>query len=380
MILFLRQYRKEITALILIWLAIHVYLFYHFGVVTTLEASKYTSAGKYFLETGEFPEKKYLFYALTPLLIAFNLKAGFGYAGAAVMQTLISLVSMIVFFRLCINVSENKKASLIATLILILFLPYQSWNVYLYTESIFFSCIIFFLSCIYNSTADTRSRLKTFFFLAISFILLITSRPFGMLFIPSFGLFLLLLLPRKYLLLSIVICIAGVVVMYSFLNRAFAGSVDWNAMVSNINGNIICDMPDSRFITHLDLAQKGDPVYQLFYYVIHNPRHYFILSARRLYAFFNLTREYYSTAHNILLVISMTFIYGLFLAGVGEFIRKAVLPFKVFVISAIFFYAFAITLQCDDYHSRFIMALMPLFLAVGCFGIKKIIALFNKLP
>jgi hypothetical protein len=378
MISFLRQYRKEIIAIIVLWLGVHVYLFYHFGVFTSLEASKYTSAGKYFLETGSFPEKKYLFYALTPLLIALNLKIGFGYTGAAIMQCLISLASTLIFFRLCLLLSGNKKASLITTVILLLFIPYQSWNVYLYTESLFLSAVIFLLYALYNLSIEKKSFGKNILKVLIALVLVLTARPFGMLFLPSVVLYSIMMLPRRYFFVSIGITIVAVGAMYYFLNRAFSGSVDWNSMVSNINGNIICDLPDARFIKRLNLANDGDPVYQLLYYVIYNPKHFLTLSLMRLSAFFNITRSYYSTPHNALLVLCMIVIYGFVVIGIKAFSKNVNSRFAVFIFSGIVFYTAAITLQCDDYHSRFIMALIPFFLLIGLFGIVNAAEFFQQ--
>jgi len=161
------------------------------------------------------------------------------------------------------------------------------------------------------------------------------------------------------------------------LNRAFSGSMDWNSMVSNINGNIICDIPDPRYITHLQILKGGNPVDQVLYYIIHNPKHYILLSSERLYSFFNITRPYYDPVHNIYLAISAMAIYALFIAGLKAFNKSCALPFRIFVLSLIAFYTIAITFQCDDYHSRFIMALFPSFILIGTLSIKAILKKFN---
>jgi hypothetical protein len=58
------------------------------------------------------------------------------------------------------------------------------------------------------------------------------------------------------------------------------------------------------------------------------------------------------------------------------------LPVLVFIFSSIFFFAMAVALQCDDYHNRFFLTLMPLWavLAIaGCVtGVSRLFTFFSK--
>lgn len=364
----------------LIWFLIQFLIFTKYGIVTELEAKKYVDAGKYLLVNGSFPEKKYIFYALTPLLIAFNLKIGFGIIGSVLMQLFLNFLSTILFYKICLQLTKNILSALIVTILLICLVPYQIWNVYLYTESIFFSCIIIFLYLLlkyFSYTKFNAKKIKLIILLPISFVAILAARPFGVLFIPALILMMVIQAKKRFMPLAILFIIAASYIMYVSLNRAFSGSVDWNAMVSNINGHIICDIRDDRYASdNLLLLTSGNPVDQLLYYVVNNPKHFIILSAERMFAFFNITRSYYSFWNNCYLTLSMIIVYGSMLLGLKTF-YKVLYPFRLFILLSIGIYTLATTLQCDDYHSRFIMALYPFFLIIGSFGIKHLIEEVN---
>jgi hypothetical protein len=355
-------------ALAFLWLLVQAGLWAAYGTFSGLEAEKYTAAAKHLLETGSFPERKYLFYALTPLLIAGCLKLGIGYHGVVVIQLLLNAGATCLFYRTIRDIA-GSRAAFAGTAALVLFLPYQSWNVYLYTESLYLSALLLFFFTVQRLAAEPR-RAERIAMSVGALVLVIMARPFGMLFLPPFLLLVFWMLPQRWRWASLLFGFAGGGLLYYALNRAFSGSMDWNALVPQVKGEVICDMPDPRYQQPLRLLPGGNPVDQLAYYIVHNPAHYARLSLLRLKAFVLWTRPWYSTMHNAALIGYMLVFYGGFILGIGRLRRYTSRPFFAFVVSALIVYALAITLQCDDYHSRFVMALVPLLILAGTAALK----------
>jgi|GEM_PF-2186246 len=362
--------RPHAVLLVLLWLLVQAGIWWSYGTVTGLEAEKYIAAARHIIESGDFPERKYLFYALTPLLIAASLKLGAGFSGAVCGQLLLNAVSTAFFYRLLRALTRSDRAALAGTAALILFLPYQTWNVYLYTESLFLSFIPLLLYAAYRFSEKQNNARGIALLLCLAGV--VCARPFGLLFLPALALYGMRLLPFRLRLLSLVLAAAALGLMYLALNRAFAGSMDWNALLPNERGETICDVPDPALQQPLQLARAGNPVDQLFYYIIHNPGHYLRLSALRLRAFLLPTRDWYSTAHNLFLIGWIALLYAGLIAGIRPLRRLAPPAFRLLLAGMLAGYTAAITLQCDDYHNRFLMALIPLLILAGSAALTRL--------
>ncbi|RYZ20091.1 MAG: hypothetical protein EOO16_17845 [Chitinophagaceae bacterium] len=360
---------RPLLLLAVLWLLVQAALWGYYGTMTELEAKKYIHAARYLLGHGNFPERKYLFYADTPLLIAASLKLGLGYAGAIVFQLALNGLSTAAFYQLVSRATGSARAAFAGTAALLLFIPYQSWNVYLYTESVFFSALVLFMYCLYRLAAATQHKARWCLLSAVALLLLVTARPFGMLFLPAVLLFGFFELPRRLRAVSGALALLGLGFLYIALNRAFSGSVDWNALRPNVAGSIICDIPDPRYQQPLHLRPGGNPVDQLAYYIVHNPAHYARLSVLRLKAFLLPTRTWYSGLHNAFLVGVCLLLYTTFALGIGPLRRRVPRSFFAFLVLALAGYTIAITFQCDDYHNRFWLALAPMLIlaAAGVF-------------
>ena len=146
--------------------------------------------------------------------------------------------------------------------------------------------------------------------------------------------------------------------------------------------NIICDMPVVVNNHTLAVSDHPNQLYRLLYYVTHNFSHFSGLAFTRLKYFFLNTRPYYSFAHNAYLLTNLFFIYARILIGIKT-IRKGFSTAQVvFVISVIFSFALAIAFQCDDYHNRFFLTLMPLLTVLAFAGwlpfIRKMVTFFSR--
>jgi len=141
-----------------------------------------------------------------------------------------------------------------------------------------------------------------------------------------------------------------------------------DAMKPFIEEHIICFVPLKPEGANLNIVQTSNPVNDIFYYIIHNPLHYSKFAVLKLFSFFNMTRSYYSPAHNILLAMILIPVYILALIGFFRFVK----PFKnftIFLVSLLILYPLAVTFQCDDWHSRFTMVVFPYIILLATIGV-----------
>jgi hypothetical protein len=348
--------KTPIIFLIILFILVQALLFYKLGVRTELEAEKYIREGDNLYKNEGLSAPKYIFYLPIILLIYLSKVLGFGYGFVVVIQVLLSGFAILRFYQLCQQLTKSKIRGLLGALLLIIFIPLQSWNFYLYSDSIFISLVIIFLGVVYkHANRGWLGVLKILLFLLI----LIFSRPHGLLLIPPTFFYLLFKKQDKVHRLTTA-GITGVffTLMYFLLNKAFKGGEDMDAMKPFIEEHIICFVPLKPEGASLDLLNTDSPVKNLLYYVTHNPLHYLKLMVLKLWSFFNITRPYYSFGHNLLLCLYIIPLYFFAVASIRRF-WKSNSAYALFIFGLIVLYPLGATLQCDDWHSRFTMVVIP---------------------
>lgn len=361
----------HIIFILFTFLATHVFLYFSQGIVSNLEAEKYILQADYLLQ-GRFPSaSKYYFYLPIIYLIAAAKKLSFGYGLVVFIQSLFSAFALMLFYKGTKKMFSDRVA-LTAALALCLFLPFTQWNFFLYSESIFISLsmILFYAVCHFE-------KQNVYHFLLIIALLttLVFTRPFGALFIPP--LFVYFLFSRyenkKLKLYTVLTAMLFILVMYVSIQAVFHGGEDMDAMKPFIEEHIICFVPQKPEGAKLDLKYYNNGARDIFYYILHNPGHFTKLMLERLYSFFKFTRPWYSKIHNLFLLFFIVPVYLLFFFGVAKFVtQKSNLVF--YIIPLILLYSLATTLQCDDWHSRFTMPLLPPIFALAAYGFHLILS------
>lgn len=354
--------------LVLTWIVVQVILLIHFGVNTILEAEKYTSAAIYFAETSSLPEPKYFFYSFPIFVIYLFNQIRLGPDGVVFFQIILNGVATILLYKLTYNLTSKRQIAQIASILFIFFLPLQIWNVYLYTESIFISLTIIFTHIIFKYPPFS---FKNFLIPIPVLFLLILTRPFGLLFIIPYVIYAIIFATKNFRLLLIIFSIFAIALFSYLINYAFKGGGDMDAMKPFIEEHIICFLANPN-PQQLDIIITKNPLYDIGYYIYHNPIHFANLMGKRLISFFNLVRPYYSNYHNIYLIMVMlpTYIFLVYvLIRKRRELKNSI--YKFFLILVVF-YSVAVTFQCDDYHSRFIMPLYFIFFHLAAIGISSL--------
>ena len=354
----------QLQLLLLAWVAVQGALFFSYRIKPILESEKYIYAARYLISNGHFTELRYYFYLTTTLVIALCLKTGLGFGGVVFFQLVCNLLATYCFYTSLYKLQQKLYSALLATLLLIFCIPYQTWNFYLYTESFFYSFILlFFAYCL-------RPARLSFRIIAIQFLLLaivVVSRPLGILFLPCWIIFLVEKSPRRVRPPLIIAFISGMIVLAYISNLILGNIGDWKILTSAENNEIICDMPIGIKL-NLDVLKNKPPVAQLFAYIRAYPLHFGKLAVERFRYFLLLTRPYYSQLHNLFLsflclVLYVPILLNVFWAGKnGSNIKPVAFPVAIILV-----FCAAICLQCDDYHNRFHHAIIPVFLYCGVF-------------
>lgn len=357
---------KELALLAGAFVAIHLLLYAQLGIVTSGEAEKYIEQGERLYLYGHFSESKYFFYLPVILLVSLCKVLHLSVSWIVLVQLILSAISQYCFYRLVNNFTGNKRIAFFTSLILLLFVPYQAWNLYLYSESIFLSLTIFFAFAVYRAQ---QLRWFSQFVPLCLLCLLILSRPTGILLTFPWALF--LVLRRQSLLsrlayLAIATCL--VLVALSLVNVLYTGGADFNSLLPYVQAHIICGVPTIIADSSLPMAADRGAIGNLLHYILQHPLQFIQLFFQRLYSFFNLTRSYYSSIHNTLLLIFLLPVYLFSIRGWITLIQQRN-PYTLFLIILFIVYPCLIALQCDDWHSRFTMLLIPHLVMLAVIGV-----------
>jgi len=345
------------------WVASTLIYLYLFGIFKDLEAEKYINEAHYLIKNCAFSSPRYWFYAITVfiLTVAFVLKIGI--KGAFAMQALLNLFAFLYFHKALKKLFESEATPLFMVLLLLFFWPYQSWIVYMYTESVFFSLILMLLSVMILHKPD---NLRNIIYIGTSLILVMLSRPLGILFVAGVFAFIFYSANKKWRIILFLSAVVFIGIGIFIINTIFSTIDDWYITKPFEQESIICNLPNNSISgTKLDLLSTSNPLLQLEYYISHNFSHFRHFAFLKLKYFFLMTRPYYSKAHNYFLLINCTFVYTLAFFGI---FRKSFFSNKginLFILTSILFYSMAIVLQCDDYHNRFILSIFPLFVIMA---------------
>jgi hypothetical protein len=369
----IKQFLKQnpIFSITTVWLIINIFWLLVFGIHTELEGEKYTIQADYFLKNGNFTEARHIFYVTTILIIGFS-KLLTGHLWLAfIILWFINWLAYVSFFKAISKWIQSETEALIICSCLLLFFPFQMWTNYLYTENIFYSLVLLFISKLIALQAN-HLNLKNYLSLILVLILLIISRPFGILFAIPAMLYCFLIETKSKKFIVIVIGFMFLFLFQYISKIVFTTTPDWTVQRSFIEENLICDVPTNLSKKHeLTLINTGNPLQELLYYITHNFSHFTKLAFLRLKLFFINTRTYYSFWHNGLLLAVFIPLYLLIILKIKQVYKLAGKAFFSFTISIVAIFAAAVATQCDDYHNRFFMTLMPIWIILCWLSIRN---------
>lgn len=362
MVLTKSSLKQQIGVLVTVWILFQFFFFYHFGIVTAFESSKYINQANIFLNTGHYATGNFLFYSVEILLIAVSKSTQtFPWLPVSI-QLLVNAFSIFCFYKLCLAITKDSIKAFIITLLFECMFYYHLYNVHLFTESLYYSFSIIYTFLLFSVR---KLSLKTILLLFLGLSLLYFTRPTGLFFIPSTVVFLVFKFYRKRAVLILSgLLIFGLICFYFLLNFSLRSGGELDFLLPYIDERIICGVPTIQTPHVIKVPGEKNSVEGLWYVITHYPSLFFGLAWRRWIAFFGVTRSYFTLAHNLFIAAYFYAAYILGLFGLRKMIASF-LPLTAFLFCNILLVMVTVVLSCDEWHNRFILALLPFFLLLA---------------
>ncbi len=354
-----QRYYKPI--LFFLWVIVETALTWHYGVVTYLEADKYISQAQYFIQHGTLSTNNYWLYSTEVFLIVTAIKLHLNFAAIAVLQLLLNLFSTWMFYKLAQSLLKNEMLAFLAVVIFIINIPYQVYNSFLFTESIFYSLTVIYSSYLLRLQ---KLNLKNIFVLILLIVLMSVTRPTGILFFGSTALYISFCFLNKASLLTKILVASGAIIIFiGTLNILLGAGGSLDFMLPFKKENIICGVNTNSNV-EINTIEKGNSVQGILYYIINNKEQFIRLAKLKTISFFGLIRSYYSTFHNVFLVIFFYPFYILSLIGFWKMFKRKNQQ-VIYLLTIIALYWITTMLTCDDWHNRFVLTVTPFIFLIA---------------
>lgn len=370
----IRLSERLLFVLLVFWAIIQGVFLLKNGIVTSGEAEKYIREAHLFIETGRLSSPNFWLYFVQILLLSICIKLKSGFVLAIGVQLFLNLAATTSFYKVLLRLSGNKAIAFTGTALLLINHPYQEFNLYLQTESIFYSLTL--LHSCYLIKIE-KLTLKNVFVIAASLCLLIITRPTGLLFVPPTCIFLFLIHTRK-MSVGKKITIASIFAFLFFflLDKALSSGGELDLMLPFKNQSVICGITSPEGPTSLKTNGTSNSVLGLFYFITHNLQLFFRMAIYKTWAFFGLYRSYFSPGHNIFIIGYFLLLYVLTIANLSFWVKEKPVVFAYMAVLILMTWI-SVMLTCDDWHNRFFLTLSPYFILLALGFISR---LRKKIP
>ena len=358
---------KQYLILVIVWAIVQGWLLWKNGIVTHLEATKYINEANHFLQTGDFSAPNFYLYSSQIILIAAAITIKTGFISIVILQWMLNLLATFMFYKMALIFLKKEWLVFLATTLFIINIPYQHYNSYLYTESIFYS-----LTIIFSSYLLRIKKLNPHNILVIILMLLLLSvtRPTGILFFPATAIYLFFrFFYRVKFIYKILISAGTLIVFLVILDQLLQTGGNFNFMLPFEKENIICGVNTTSEVS-IKTIKESNSLKGIVYYVANNGDQFFRLARLKTIAFFGFTRDYYSSSHNWFLILFFYPFYLLSIIGIWKKIKQKDKRL-LFMLSVITLYWITTLLTCDDWHNRFILTVFPFFFLTGLAAFSK---------
>lgn len=366
--------RLGILPLLAVWAFIQGVFIFHHGIITTGEAEKYIGEAHTFLTTGTLSAHKYWLYFIQIGLLVIAFKTGLGYSFVLIVQLLFSALATYSFYRLIGRFFPSQTA-MVGTMLLLLNYPFQELNVYLQTESIFYSFTILFSTYLLQLSKLTLLRFTA---IVAALVILCITRPTGILFVPVTFIYLFFVFLKKMdTKLKIAITIGAALIFIWVLNGVLGSGDDLDFMLPYREEHIICGLPTLHQPASIDTTNNGNSLYGMAYYITHNFGQFARLALLKFKSFFVLIRPYYSTGHNMLLAVYFYPLYAFALLGINSWRHRH--TYQLVYLAGLILITLGTTLlTCDDWHNRWLLSISPWIILLGLPAITRVFTWYNK--
>jgi hypothetical protein len=356
------EVKRSLAVIGLAWISLQLIFIYRFGIETGFESLKYISEADRLIETGKYSSGNFLFYSVQIVLIAFSKISGSYPWFPVIFQMLINGISVYLFYKLCYRFSDSGKKALLFSLAFLAMYYYHLYNVYLFTESLFYSFGIIYSYFLFSMKKVT---LKNIILIFLGITLIYFTRPTGVFFIPATIVYLIFRFYKKSaLILLSAFGITGLIILYFLVNYALNSGGEFDFLLPYLDERIICGVPTIKGSHTITVPVEKDSIEGLWYIITNHTSLFLKLSVQRLLAFWGVIRPFYSLPHNIFIAVYFFSVYGLIIYNFRT-LMKYFRPESFYFLCIISLVMITVILSCDEWHNRFIFALLPFFLIMA---------------
>jgi hypothetical protein len=342
-----------------------------FGIQLGGEADKFIENAERIINGQEFFNGVFgYFYVVYSLLVALFIKLSVNLVLVAVSQITLSFIAALCLYKLLKQTLGNSNIAFLFFIAYLLCYPVQKWNFFLYSESVHTSLVVIGIY-LFNAWL-TEKKVKLFLYFTIVFLLILFSRPVGLLFLFSmFTVLMFWLYQNKKRVQFYILAGISIVSLILILNSLFTAFINPDSIRRM---EIICQVPGSNIESpYKEYNREG---LRKAFSVIKDEigiGNFFKAGLKKTGCFFGMYRNYYSWQNNLLL-ICFTIFYPFALIGLFSKGNRGFCYIRLFAATYLLFTTIGIFFTCDEWSNRFISPAFPFILilaAVGFFSIRK---------
>jgi hypothetical protein len=357
--------RTHFLILGVVFIAIHLLLFYIYGVRSLYDSRLYIDSADFLVANGSIDESYRLFYAVPISVLAFcRWLFPEQVIPFLIFQILLSGVAAVSLYRAAEKVFNSSLAGFFSVMILLLWWDIIQWNTTVMTESIFLSlmCLLLYMLVKFSG------KKNDWMWITLLMIAILFTRPTGIIAVVVTLLFFIRyywhnVLSGRFLRTSLIICLTFIAICGAYLMFSL-----WDFTEQLYKGNLITyadvaegsPLYDESLQLKTDGLQLGDqeshPLIKLLSFITSNPLHFIKAAAMKIAYLMTAIRPYYSWQHNVASGVWLLIIYIMFFLGYRES-RNA--PVKYSVLAMIVINCLLVGISTVDWDNRFYIPMVP---------------------
>lgn len=360
--------RNCVFAIFIFWMIIQTTILIANGINVSGEGERVIREANNLQTLGHFSSPAfYMYFTEIALVFILHLKLGLSYSFIVFIQLILNFTALTCFYKFMCSLYQSKKIALIGAVLLICCFPYQIYNFYLYTESIFFSLVIIF-SC--KLLKERSFKIKSVLILIALLLLIMFTRPTAIFVLGATCVYLYFFFSKRVQLfwrifIFLSLCTGSLLLLNFLVVESSSSSVRGDFGIDILEPfryeHIICGVPTVTNEAAIKTIKNSNSLNGLLYYLIHNFKQFSRLALLKTKVFFGLQRTYYSTIHNIFLAVYFYPIYICFLLAIFKIKKKTPIAFSYFIALILFFWI-CVMCSCDEWHNRFFITLTPFWI------------------
>jgi hypothetical protein len=349
---------------LILWIAMQGWLFISRGPQLSVDSDFYIQNAQV-IQSGHLPQARGFWYTSYAGFLALVFLLGGGITTVVIIQMMLSGVAAISLYFATYKLVNSKAAAFMATLLFILWFKIHEWNTFIYTESLFTSCLVISFGFLLSSGKWWHYGLCLLFLVVVFFI-----RPVGIAMLVGILFYGFALVWPK--LNRVVATLALLLITCLGLLMVNAMLTDFNFIASYQKGELIYPNISLGISVPVDLtipSMEYPPLVQLVLFACLNPIYFFKLSVIKLLLFFGNVKPYFSPLHNVLIVCTLYPIYFFALRGVK--VLSEATGAKSYIFGYVLASAFMVALTSENWDGRFLVPLLPFVFLLAAAGMAR---------